>query len=92
MLFGLCTAPYVFTELLKPVVQKLREMGIVFIIYLDDILIMGKTEEECHRSTQRTIKVLQSMGFVINREKSNLEPSQKCQFLGFIIDSSNIII
>lgn len=46
--FGLCTAPYVFTKLLKPVAQKLRSEGLVSVIYLDDILLFGKSKELCH--------------------------------------------
>lgn len=35
--FGLCTSPYVFTKLMKPVMNQLRQKGIVSVIYLDDI-------------------------------------------------------
>lgn len=35
---GLCSAPHVFTKLLKPIVSFFRECGIRFVIYLDDIL------------------------------------------------------
>lgn len=92
MPFGLCTAPFVFTKLLRPVVKKLRENGIVLVIYLDDILIIGKTEKECAHSTQSATKILESLGLVINGEKSNLKPSKKRQFLGFLLDSENMTI
>ena len=39
--FGLCTAPRVFTKLLKPVITFLRTLNIRCLIYLDDILIKG---------------------------------------------------
>ena len=34
-----------------------------------------------------TIQLLESMGFTINLEKSQLIPAQRTQFLGFILDS-----
>lgn len=34
--FGLSTAPYIFTKILRPVVAHLRERGYQSIIYLDD--------------------------------------------------------
>lgn len=54
--FGLCTAPYLFTKIMKPVIQKLREMGIVLVIYLDDILIIARSEAECKRNVKRLIR------------------------------------
>ncbi|CAH2272506.1 Hypothetical predicted protein [Pelobates cultripes] len=45
--FGLSSAPWCFTKLLKPVVALLRSRGIRMIIYLDDMLIM--TQEIPHQ-------------------------------------------
>ena len=36
---------------MKLVVAKLREMGILIVIYLDDILIYGKNKRECPSNT-----------------------------------------
>ena len=47
--FGLCSAPRVFTKILKPIIRRLRAMGIRFIIYLYDMLIMGESPEEVQR-------------------------------------------
>lgn len=41
--FGLCTAPWTFTKLLKPVMSFLRNQGLRSTIYLDDILCIGDT-------------------------------------------------
>lgn len=87
--FGLCTAPFVFTKLLKPVAQVLRSEGLKSVIYLDDILLLGKTKEICHANIIRTKELLVSLGFIVNVEKSSLNPSQKCKFLGFMYDSRN---
>jgi hypothetical protein len=72
--FGLSTAPYVFTKLLKPVSTYLRERGHSIVIYLDDILCIGNSYENCRNCVTETVNLLQYLGFVINRKKSNLEP------------------
>ncbi|XP_068994040.1 uncharacterized protein [Neodiprion pinetum] len=40
MPFGLATAPYVFTKLLKPVMTDLRRQGYFSVIYIDDLLLV----------------------------------------------------
>nr|CAI5854759.1 unnamed protein product [Callosobruchus analis] len=76
--------------LLKPVVEKLRQGGTVTVNYLDDFLIIGNSLTECGTSTQHTIDLLQSLGFLINYEKSSTMPSRKCKFLGFIYNSESM--
>ena len=45
--FGLCTSPYVFTKIMKPVINALRVRGFISVIYLDDILCIGDTYDSC---------------------------------------------
>lgn len=85
--FGLNIAPYIFTKIMKPVIHHLRLQGILLVIYLDDILIFGNTFQECHDNIFKTSKILETLGFVINFEKSQLIPSQQCKYLGFIFNS-----
>ena len=74
----------IFLELCK----LLRAMGIHMIILLDDILVIGSTEEECWVNVAMALKVLVEAGFMINHKKSNLIPSQRFQYLGLIWDST----
>ena len=85
--FGLCTSPYVFTKLLKPIVKMLREKGLRVVIYLDDLLVIAKDPETCSEHAATAINLLQSLGFIINFDKSVLKPSTNCKFLGMIINS-----
>lgn len=85
--FGLSTAPYVFTKILKPVFTLLRSRGLISVRYLDDIWLMGESKSDCLNNLKETIKLLRSLGFIINREKSQLTPSMECKFLGFKLDS-----
>lgn len=42
--FGLSTAPYTFTKIMKPVVGYLRSRGFVSVLYLDDFLFIPLIE------------------------------------------------
>jgi hypothetical protein len=81
--FGLASAPHVFTKILKPIVGLLRKQGIRLIIYLDDILLMASTAE----TLSHHVALLELLGFVVNYQKSQLNPVQSLEFLGFQINS-----
>ena len=85
--FGLSSAPRVFTKILKPIVARLRAMGIRLIIYLDDFLIMASSPQEAISHLKVVIELLQFAGFLISWEKSVLSPSQTLEFLGINIDT-----
>lgn len=90
--FGLSTAPFIFTKVLKPVIEFFREKGIVLVVYLDDFLIFGKLKLECAKNVKIVSSLLQKLGLIINWKKSSLEPKNVCKFLGFIIDSINMTL
>ncbi|KAN0040721.1 hypothetical protein ACTA71_009059 [Dictyostelium dimigraforme] len=87
MPFGLSTAPRIFTMLLKPVLRMLRDTNVSVIAYLDDLLIVAPTKEECLTNLKKTMDLLLKLGFKLNLEKSILEPTQSITFLGLEIDS-----
>ena len=63
--FGLSSAPWTFTKLLKPVISLLRSLGIRIVIYLDDMLILDESPD-CLASVFRSIvNVLKQLGFLI---------------------------
>jgi len=90
--FGLCTAPRIFTKILKPVFNRLRSLGYVSVVYLDDILLIGYSRSECQNNVNFTVSFLQSLGFTINFDKSVLIPTYKLQYLGFILDSQDYTV
>lgn len=87
--YGLCTAPYVFTKIMKPVCTYLRKQNIVLSCYLDDTIFFNKSENGCKRDVDIARKLLQDLGFTINFEKSSFVPSQICKYLGFNLNSKN---
>ena len=90
MPFGLNVAPRVFTKLMKPVTSWLRGQGVRMIIFLDDILVLAPTIETLNQHARMTISLLESLGFLINYQKSTLVPTQRILFLGMLIDSSTM--
>lgn len=90
--FGLNIAPYIFTKLMRPVIQYLRIKGILSVIYLDDLLLFSHSWEDCKSDYMVTVKLLESLGFTINLEKSVNTPSKQICFLGFVFNSDYLTI
>ena len=84
--FGYSLAPRVFTKVLQPVISHLRENSYRVVIFLDDIHFIGSSVEECLSKLSFLRDLLQSLGFVINVNKSQLFPVTRIVYLGFIID------
>lgn len=61
-------------------------------MYLDDPLIISDSKEICYQNTKLVIKTLQQLGFIINYDKSKLDPDQSCKFLGFLFNSNKFVI
>lgn len=92
MPFGYCDSPRIFTKVMKCVMETLRQRGVRCVAYLDDILIIASSREESLQHTQMTVDLLHSLGFSINREKSVVVPSQSQEFLGFLVNSTDMTL
>ena len=66
-----------FTKLIKVLVSILRNLYIRIIVYLDDILILGKTLKETILSRDTVIYLLQNLEFAINLKKSVLHSKSR---------------
>ena len=64
----------------------LQSRGIRVHQYLDNWLLRANTTHQCQFYTKELIHEIQELGFVINLEKSELEPTQKIDFLGYHFD------
>ena len=80
--FGLCLAPLIFTRITKTLKNVLHTRGIRSIWYLDDILIVGRTKEECAANVEVALQLLRRVGFIVNLAKSTLTPAVEFRFLG----------
>ena len=86
--FGLASACYVFTKLLRPLVKRWRAMGIHVILYIDDGICASSSIAKCIKDRDVIVSDLERAGFVLNVTKSCLEPCQIVEWLGFIVDLS----
>ena len=84
--FGLATAPLEFKRIVKEGKLVLQSRGIQVHQYLDDWLLRANTRHQCQHQTKELIHVVQELGFVTNFRKSELEPTQKIDFLGYHFD------
>lgn len=80
-------ASYILTKVLALALLMVRTEGVQIIPYLDDFLIFGDSEEEVAQHLNLMINLLQKSGWLINLEKSQIQPAQKLTLLGYTIDS-----
>ena len=58
----------------------------IIAIYIDDLINIGLTFDECVKNVIASIKRLNSLEFVIHPDKSIYLPKQETTFLGFNIN------
>ena len=51
--------------------------------YLDDWLVRARSHQICLQHTQDLVKMCQQLGWLVNLEKSELEPKQVFDFVGY---------
>ena len=84
--FGLSTAPLEFTVVAKEVKLMATREGIRLHQYLDDWLVRASSHRDCLQHTQVLVKTCQKLGWLVNLEKSELEPKQVFDFVGYQFD------
>ena len=87
--FGLATACYVFTKLLRPLVKRWRSLGLRVVIYIDDGICAATSIDKGKADTGIIVRDLDKAGFILNMEKSKLSPQQSGKWLGIEIDLVN---
>lgn len=92
MPFGLSSAPRVFTKVMREVIAHLRYRGYQSVFYLDDILCIGDSYDQCVDNVNATLKLLNCLGFTVNYGKSNTQPRQVCKFLGFNFNTKDLCL
>lgn len=84
---GLAPCPRKFTKLTKVPMSQLRLSGCPIEGYIDDFITNATSKEACNSNIDKIITMFDSLGFVVNPEKSKLESAQEIVFLGFVINS-----
>ena len=84
--FGLSIAPLEFTVVAKVVKLMALRQGIRIHQYLDDWLVRARSHQACLQHTQTLVKICQKLGWLVNADKSELDPKQIFDFVGYQFD------
>ena len=85
--FGLSTACYIFTKLMRPLVRYWRARGVRIVLYLDDGLGAASGSQATTEASKLVQTTLGQAGFVTHPSKSKWEAVQRLSWLGFVIDT-----
>jgi len=77
---------------MKPVFATLRQLGHLSSGYIDDSWLMGSVWNDCAKNVVDTVKLLDSLGFVVHPEKSVFILTKKLVFLEFVVDSVSMLV
>ena len=89
---GLGLSPRLFTKIMKVALSALRSQNVIICAFLDDLIIFANSYDECIRARDLTLELLQKLGYMINWDKSVLEPSHTIEHLGLILNSDRMIV
>ena len=84
--FGLSTAPMEFNVVVKEVKLMTIHKGIRIHQYLDNWLVRARSHQACLQHAQVLVKMYQKLGWLVNFKKSELEPKQVFDFVGYQFD------
>jgi len=88
MFFGMTNSPAIFQTMMNDIFWNLIVEGIV-VVYLDDILIFTKTEEEHTQVVQRVLQVLKENKLFLHPEKCEFY-KQRIEYLGLVISENEV--
>ena len=71
---GLCCGPRKFTKLKEPSIATLEFDDPIIAIYIDNLKNVGLTFDECVENVTPSIRLLNSLGFIIHPDKSTFLP------------------
>jgi len=86
--FGMTNSPATFQTMMNDVFRTVIVEGIV-VVYLDDILIFTKTEEEHERVVRRVLEILAEHKLFLRLEKCEFHQKQ-IEYLGLVISENTV--
>ena len=84
--FGLATACYVFTKLMRVLIRHWRGKGIKAVVYIDDGIVAVEGKDKAHKVSLMVQDDLKNAGFITHMEKSRWDPTRTIVWLGFEIN------
>jgi len=90
MFFGMTNSPATFQTMMNDIFWDLIAEGIM-VVYLDDILIFTRTEEEHAKTIRRVLQVLQEHKLFLRPEKCEF-CKKRIEYLGLVISENEVSI
>jgi len=90
MFFGMTNSPATFQTMINDIFRTLIAKEIV-VVYLDDILIFTRTEEEHERAVQRVLEVLAEHKLFLRLEKYEFH-QKEIKYLRLVISENKVVI
>ena len=88
MFFGITNSPATFQTMMNNIFRDLIAEGIM-VVYLDDILIFTRTEEEHVKAIRRVLQVLQEHKLFLRPEKCKF-CKERIKYLGLVISENEV--
>jgi hypothetical protein len=89
---GCAESPRIFSKVVQAVVYRARALGIKVFSYLDDTLTFDLSFQVAKEKSYQFADLLTEVSFLLHKDKSVREPTQRILFLGFIVDSVTMTI
>ncbi|EZG42621.1 putative gag-pol polyprotein [Gregarina niphandrodes] len=87
MPFGLCNAPATYQRMMQNILKEL--LWRTCFVYLDDILVFGRTWEEHQNNLREVLRRLRENGLLLKAPKCHFGIT-KTAFLGFVVSDGGI--
>ena len=81
---GLTSSPRIFTRVIKVIKEYVQKLGVTLYLYLDDWLVQAHSWDLVAQHTNFLVQVAQGLGWIVNVDKSELDPTQTIVFLGYM--------
>jgi len=88
MFFGMTNSPATFQTMMNDIFRDLIAEGIM-VVYLDDILIFTRTEEEHAKAIRRVLQVLQEHKLFLRLEKCEF-CKERIEYLGLVVSENEV--
>jgi hypothetical protein len=93
MPFGISPAPRAFSQIMHQCMTAVRKIwNVTALFYLDDILILHQDQTWLRQTISRICDFFTWLGWIINWEKSDLDPKQRFTYLGWHWDTVEMAV
>ena len=90
MFFGMCNSPATFQAMMDSIFADMIE-GCIVIVYMDNILIFAKTQEELEQYTKMVLQRLQENDLYLKPKKCEFNKTTM-EYLGLIIKEGQLLM